>query len=57
MRQIPTSRQADIALAVLVAEGKGRVDNAFTSHRTGERNGLHAAPHFLHHRVDTHTPA
>ncbi|GLQ49986.1 hypothetical protein GCM10010872_14350 [Dyella flava] len=51
MRQIPTSRQADIALAVSV------VDNVFTSHRTGNRNGLRAAPHFLHHRVDTHTPA
>ncbi|GLQ49918.1 hypothetical protein ACFFJT_00980 [Dyella flava] len=54
MRQIPTSRQADIALAVLVME---RPDNAFTSHRTGDRNGLRAAPHFLHHLVDTHTPA
>ena len=57
MRQIPTSRQAELALAVLAAEGKGRADNAFKTHRTGERNGLRAAPHFLHHLVDTPTPA
>ncbi|GLQ52343.1 hypothetical protein GCM10010872_37920 [Dyella flava] len=40
---------------MLLVEGS-RPHTAFTSHHTGERNGLRAAPHFLHHHVDTHTP-